>query len=588
MPRNYYLNKLEIVQNEIQTATKTFRKWVLIRLLVFLATSLGVYFFWGNMKIVIPSVLAGLILFLLAVSRFQDAKTTLSKAKKWKQLLENELSALDNNYSVFEDGEEFKDTKHPFAHDMDLFGKNSIYQFLNRTFSLKGKRFLADLLKTGADSQKEINTIIEELSKDMDWCMQFRVNGAVDERKEALDHDLAQLKTFLFTNPAWMNVTRFVLSGLMIGLISAYFFGLVGGNVLGFVLIINLLLVGRYLKDTNRIIFTIGRYEGKIRFLTDQLQLIKKLKAEQPALKQFVQRLSSEDESAITALKELLKIQKRFEFRMNLLVGFILNGFLVWDFHQRIALKKWLDAYQNKIGDWETDLVKLEGYISGAFLKFNHPQTTFAVFNEEDRVEVKSLTHPLIASGKAVANDVYFDEKHRLMILTGPNMAGKSTYLRSVGLLFVLANAGFTVFAESVNIPHYSLYSSMRTSDDLSNESSYFHAELTRLKFILDQIESGKKIFILLDEILKGTNSIDKEQGSKQFLQKLKRLNTQGIIATHDLALCELSDKSDYFFNGYFDSTIQGDELYFDYLWKKGVCQNMNASFLLKKMNLVD
>jgi DNA mismatch repair ATPase MutS len=167
-------------------------------------------------------------------------------------------------------------------------------------------------------------------------------------------------------------------------------------------------------------------------------------------------------------------------------------------------------------------------------------------------------------------------------------MAGKSTFLRSVGLSIIFANAGFPVYAKSCTIPRIKLYTSMRTSDDLNSESSYFHAELTRLRFIMDAIEQGEPIFVILDEILKGTNSTDKEIGSKKFLAKLNDLGTKGIIATHDLALCELANESSQFNNQYFDSTILLDEISFDYKIRQGICQNMNASFLLKKMALID
>jgi DNA mismatch repair ATPase MutS len=152
----------------------------------------------------------------------------------------------------------------------------------------------------------------------------------------------------------------------------------------------------------------------------------------------------------------------------------------------------------------------------------------------------------------------------------------------------VLSNAGFPVFAKLAKIPKVKLYSSMRTSDDLSNESSYFHAELTRLRFIMDALNQNQAIFILLDEILKGTNSKDKEEGSKKFLKKLQSKGAKGIIATHDLSLCELSIDNKVFTNACFDSTIEGEDLFFDYTLKSGICKNMNASFLLKKMKLVD
>jgi DNA mismatch repair ATPase MutS len=198
------------------------------------------------------------------------------------------------------------------------------------------------------------------------------------------------------------------------------------------------------------------------------------------------------------------------------------------------------------------------------------------------------MGHPFVPHSKQVRNDVILSGNEHFLIITGPNMAGKSTYLRSLGLTFILANAGFPVIAESCSIPKFKLYSSMRTSDDLTVESSYFHAELTRLRFIMDAIERGEQVFIILDEILKGTNSKDKEIGSAKFLEKLVKMNAKGVIATHDLSLCELASNSSSFRNMYFDSTIEGDELSFDYQIREGICKNMNASFLLKKMHLVD
>lgn len=585
--KSFYTEQSNIAQKAIDKATSTFRLWVFLRLLIFITIAIAVYFLWGNWKIVVPTIILGVIIFVSAISRFQDAKTALNKAKKWKEIIHGELLGIEGNYSSFDDGSEFKDSKHPFAYDMDLFGENSIYQFLNRTFSLKGKLFLADLLKNGATSAKEVNEMIVGLSENMEWCVQFRVNGEVNDWGEALDADLEQLKAFLFHNPSWLNPVRMILTLIGVGAFVALTLNLIDGVIFTIVILVNLFFVGYFLKDTNRVIDIVGKYEGKVNFLMNQMQLIQRLDTNNKTLNDFMESLDKE-KGALLALRDLLKIQRRFELRINVLVGVLLNGLFVWDFHQRVALKKWMNNYQQKIGNWETDLVKLEAYISGAFLKYNHRETLFATFVEDDEVNIKGLKHPLIPVNKAVANDVQFDESRRLMILTGPNMAGKSTYLRSVGLLFVFANAGFPVFAQKADIPPYKLFTSMRTSDDLSNESSYFHAELSRLRLILNAIERGERLFILLDEILKGTNSLDKEQGSKQFLQKLKRLNTQGIIATHDLALCELSKSNDYFFNGYFDSTITEDELYFDYLWREGVCQNMNASFLLKKMGLTD
>lgn len=586
-PVEFYENQLIEAREEINVASAKFRLWVFLRLLIFVFIGLLVYFTWGDWRVTLASIVGGLVIFIAAISQFQTAKTRLNKAKKWEEITMLEIASLNGAISNFYDGEDFKDPSHPFAYDMDLFGKNSIYQFFNRTFSQKGRMFLADVLKNGVSSPSEVNELIKGLSQTMAWNLQFRVNGSVNNWGEFIEEDLEGLKSFQLKNPSWMKTASYFLTAIGVGAFLALVFSWIDGMTFSLVLLLNLFFAMLYLKDTNKITETIGKFEGKVNFLMNQMELLQKLTTDNKTLQEFIERLDS-DKGAHQALRDLLKIQRRFEMRINVLIGILLNGLFAWDFHQRIALKKWMNQNQDKIQNWEEDLIKLETYVSGAFIKFNYPETIFATFTSSDEIDVEDLRHPLIPKEKAVANNVRFDKNRRLMILTGPNMAGKSTYLRSVGLLFVLGNAGFPIVAKKAIIPPYKLYSSMRTSDDLSNESSYFHAELSRLKFILTEIEKGTKIFILLDEILKGTNSLDKEQGSKQFLQKLKRLGTQGIIATHDLSLCELSENSTYFYNGYFDSTITNDELHFDYLWREGVCQNMNASFLLKKMGLTD
>ncbi|MBL7897088.1 MAG: DNA mismatch repair protein MutS, partial [Crocinitomicaceae bacterium] len=195
------------------------------------------------------------------------------------------------------------------------------------------------------------------------------------------------------------------------------------------------------------------------------------------------------------------------------------------------------------------------------------------------------LGHPLLDSKKCVKNDFQIRDKN-FLIITGANMAGKSTFLRSVGVSIIMANAGLPVCSEHYKYNPVKLISSMRSSDSLVNDESYFFAELKRLKMIVDTIEADP-YFIILDEILKGTNSKDKEDGSRKFLQRLSSTNSSGLIATHDLSLCELEKENKRIMNYYFDAEISGDKLHFDYLMKKGVCKNMNASFLLKQMKIV-
>ncbi len=226
-----------------------------------------------------------------------------------------------------------------------------------------------------------------------------------------------------------------------------------------------------------------------------------------------------------------------------------------------------------------------------ANFKFNHPVFIFPEIKEsKEIIKAINLGHPLLNTKKRIDNDFTIN-KEEFFIVTGANMAGKSTFLRTVSLSIVMANCGLPVCAERYQYQPIKLITSMRTTDSLTEDESYFYSELKRLKFIVDELDTevfGKEYFIILDEILKGTNSKDKAIGSKKFVEKLTKSKSTGIIATHDVSLCALEIDFSEVKNYYFDAKINNNELYFDYTFKKGICKNMNASFLLQKMGIID
>ncbi len=237
------------------------------------------------------------------------------------------------------------------------------------------------------------------------------------------------------------------------------------------------------------------------------------------------------------------------------------------------------------MSDWFEVVTFFDAYNSLGNFAFNHPDYVFPTINNEHVINAKQLGHPLLKKDKRVDNDIQINNE-QFFIITGANMAGKSTFLRTVSLHIVMANTGLPVCAASSTYHPVKLITSMRTSDSLTDESSYFFSELTRLKLIVDAIQK-EPYFIILDEILKGTNSTDKAIGSRKFVEKLVASKATGIIATHDLSLCDIETELLQVKNYYFDAEIINDELHFDYQFKTGVCKNMNASFLLKKMEIV-
>ena len=274
------------------------------------------------------------------------------------------------------------------------------------------------------------------------------------------------------------------------------------------------------------------------------------------------------------------------EQRANLLISVPGNAFFQMDRYNTNRIEKWIKTNKNEVGSWFEVIAFFDAYNSLGNFAFNHPNYTFPkINNNQTTVKANQLGHPLIAEDKLVYNDLRIDREH-FFVITGANMAGKSTFLRTVSLHIVMANCGLPVCATTSEYSPIKLITSMRTADSLTDDASYFYAELKRLKLIVDKIKTDT-YFVVLDEILKGTNSKDKAIGSRKFVEKLSASHSTGIIATHDLSLCEVAKENNKVENYFFEAFINGKELTFDYTFKKGVCENMNASFLLENMGIV-
>ena len=584
--KTYYTNRITELNQELKGVQSKYRLFTFLRLLFFLLAGNSFFVFWGSI-LLLPSFVLFFGLFLYVVHLSVDAKYKRDKTLALISINENELKVIEGDWSMFEDGTEFRDGKHPFTLDMDIFGKKSIFQLLNRTVSFQGKEKLAQTLAEGS-STIELNSIcITDLADEITWCQEFMSEGLVRKgEKQASLKDLSKLDIQLSST---FKFLRFFLPIVAFSSIVLLSIGIISSSIFTAILAVNLAIVAQGLKRTNSVANTLTNQSERVKVILKQLELYSNLKVKNQLFKKEQDQLLNEGTGVLHEVKELDKIMGRFDVRINFLVGILLNFLMAWDFQIVTQLKKWLDKNANQIQNWENRLAEIEVWISGAIYKYNHPNSTFStIITENEPIEIIELSHPFVNQAKSVKNDVNIKSNENFIIITGPNMAGKSTYLRSLGLTFAFANAGFPILAKSCKLPLLKLYSSMRTSDDLTVESSYFHAELIRLRFIMDAIEKGEKVFIILDEILKGTNSKDKEIGSAKFLQKLKRLNAKGIIATHDLSLCDLAKEDTAFKNMFFDSTIEGENLSFDYRINEGVCKNMNASFLLKQMKLVD
>ena len=305
-------------------------------------------------------------------------------------------------------------------------------------------------------------------------------------------------------------------------------------------------------------------------------------------LRELHDDLFGKEHDALSASRVLYKIQQGFDQRGNVLVMLIMNALYMKDLHLLVRVNRWKLRYVSSLPSWLKAISEVDALVSLANYAFNHTDFVFPIPQSTCLLQGKSIGHPLIPRERLVTNDFQVSRVHEFYMITGANMAGKSTFLRSVGINLVLAHAGSVVSATEFYFQPMTLFSSMRTSDNLSKGASYFHAELLRLKRLIEIAQQEERTFVILDEILKGTNSVDKLNGSRDFLLRLLSLPISGLVATHDLELGKLaSERPEHFMNNCFEITHTNDEIVYDYKLKPGISQNMNASILLRKMGLV-
>ncbi|MBZ9628876.1 DNA mismatch repair protein MutS [Psychroflexus sp. CAK1W] len=570
-------------------AIKTQLFWSsMLRLVVFLAIASAIYFFWSSTRIVIGSIILGIVIFLILVTRHSKIQYKKAKLKALLQLNDTELQVLKRDFSDLPAGEHYKNPEHEFSQDIDIFGKHSFFQYLNRTALTEGEENLAAKLTSNSidkiDSKQEA---IQELAQKVELRQNFTADAKLvntETKASSIITWITKYKTFV---PKWMSWFPRVFSVISLVVITAYFFNVITGAQLLLWFVIGLGFTGVFLKRVNELSSHVSQAQSTFQQYFKLLKLIEDAEFDSSLLKSFQSEIHSESAKASQILKKLSKHIDGLDQRNNILLGIVLNGFMLRDLTQSLKIEKWISAHADQVESWFKVIAEVDAYNSLANFRFNHPHYVFPEIKQEGSfTRTRGAVHPLIDPKDAVKNDFEIKD-NEFFIITGANMAGKSTFLRTVSIQIVMSNVGLPVCAASCDYVPTKLITSMRTVDSLADEASYFFAELTRLKYIVDQIQTDK-YFIVLDEILKGTNSTDKAIGSRKFVERLVKANAIGIIATHDLSLCEVADALPQVINYYFDAEIIDDELHFDYTLKTGVCQNMNASFLLKKMDIVE
>lgn len=584
----YYNNQIEIHQSILKQLYKKLTLSSFLRLCVFLITAIAIYYTFQLWQLCMIIGIIGIAVFLIILNYHTNKKAKYDLHKKALELLHQEIKIINGDYYDRPEGLEFNNPKHFYSTDVDLFGKGSFFQFLNRTTIKEGSEVLAEILKSNDIYDIQIKQkAIEELSKIPEWRIKYNATSSLIKVETETSQIIYWLKhyTSVFKKPIqWLPLSFSIISIL---LISLSFLKIIDAYFPFFWLLIGLGIVGLYLKKIN----VLALHTDKLKVTFKQYALLlEQIETENflsKLLKEKQELIKSDHKKASHIFTEFSKQLDAFDNRNNFISAIFGNGFLLSDIKNAYKIEQWILKYNYKVNDWFEVISFFDAYNSLGNYAFNHPNYVFPNIIDSKTliINANDLGHPLLKTDKLVSNNISIN-KEQFFIVTGANMAGKSTFLRTVSLHIVMANVGLPVCASSSDYNPIKLITSMRTNDSLSDDSSYFFAELTRLKFIVDEI-SKEPYFIILDEILKGTNSTDKAIGSRKFVEKLVSSNATGIIATHDLSLCEIEKELKEVKNYYFDAEILNNELHFDYKFKKGICKNMNASFLLKKMQII-
>ena len=592
--KKYYQEKLNISLNKVEQTKQSILRISLLRVFIFIAGFIALCFAYDQGGTVITGILlATLIPFLLLVK----LHNRLFHQKDWYTTsirhYQAELASLGNDHSAFDGGKEWIDASHPFSLDLDIFGERSLFQFLNRTCTPFGKDILSRWLQHPLDKKEDIDTrqqAIKELSKYPDFRETFRITGCLNKNDETTMNDLkkwiASPSIFLQKRSnQWIcravpviNIILFTLG--MLDVISMSWFGLVFCSfaIASSKLIRKITLIQESYNKTLKMLSTYVRL----------IELADKQSMGSPLLIALKKEFESHGKKASEVLGILAKELDRLDLRNNLILYALLEGSMFWQLRQMLRIERWKEEYGTHLLQWLEALGKLDALCALGTFAFNHPEYTYPEITDEPFVfRAKNMGHPLMPRKQCVVNDVEIPQRPYFLIITGANMAGKSTYLRTIGCNYILACIGAPVCCSSLEIYPAHLMTSLRTSDSLAHNESYFFAELKRLQQILERLKNGEEMFIILDEILKGTNSMDKQKGSFALVKQLLKLKTNGIIATHDLLLGDLIQHfPDEISNYCFEADIQNDELTFSYKLREGIAQNMNACFLMQKMGI--
>jgi DNA mismatch repair ATPase MutS len=589
-----YTQRITTYSTENQSLEKKQKNLPMLRLGLFLLFAFLVYKYLV-IQSAFPAILGISVFIIFLVLSFIDSrlKRHIKIVEIYIQINTKEVSALNGNYTGFDPGNEFIDQSHDYTHDLDIFGEGSIFQYINRTATIFGKLRLAEYFSNAFGQSGKVikrQKAVIELSKMVELRQKLQL---IFHDEKITESDKTEMITWLqsespVSNLKLLQILAFGLPAVTVVCVILSIFGIIPFP--GLLIVLQWMIVILYARQTIQVQSIITSKSKILNKFAQSLLLIENTGFKSEYLTELQkQMLTEEGKIPSKAIHQLSVLLNYMDSNLNILVSIFLNGLFMFNLHLLLKVEKWKKQNQENVPNWFETIATFDAVSSLANFAYNNPQFIYPELVANDfEFEAENLGHPLIAQEQRVVNNIKIRGWNQFAIITGANMSGKSTFLRTIGVNYILAMTGAPVCASKLSFFPIQIHSSIRTSDSLTRNESYFYAELKRLKQIIDELESGKKKLILLDEILKGTNSKDKQAGSIALIEQLLHYRSVGLFATHDLMLGELANRFPKQVNNLcFEIQIENDKMLIDYKLHEGVCKNLNATYLMKNMGIL-
>jgi MutS domain V/MutS domain III len=588
---DFFLQRQRTFQEQQKKYERQHNHLSIIRLLVFVLALIGAWWAYRTASTWLwIGVGLGIIFFLILLKKHRQVARQRDLYRHLAHLNQEEITRLKLQFSRTETGEEFAVKNHAYAHDLDIFGPHSLFKLLNRARTRVGMKTLAQWLLQPAD-EIEISvrqTSVAELIPLLDWRQNLEatalLEATVGQSTDFLENWIQMPDSAVVTRlRPWRWLPVFTIGLLMAAVLGwlPWGYGLLLVAFQAYLTARTLPLVKAYSEQSDQLLKTLKAYASLLQEIENQ-----DFKSEK--LKQLQRQLTTGQQRASVAVGQLSQLTENLNFRLNIYFFVAVGLPTLWDLQWITRIEDWKKAHRNHLTNWLETLGEIEALCSLAGFAYANPTAIFPNLSTEAmHLEARALAHPLIVPERRVANHLKTSGLGQTIVITGSNMSGKSTFLRTVGLNVVLALAGSVVCAEAFVCARVRVYTSMRTQDSLQENTSSFYAELKRLKMLLEMAQDNSlPVLYFLDEILKGTNSADRHKGAKALILQLHQQNASGFVSTHDLELGELAQQHDFVENYSFNSTFTEGKLHFDYQLNAGVCREFNAAELMRQIGI--